>query len=114
MQLEMDTSNEQYNLVTLQGRLDIEGVGAVSTRFTAEVAAGRKPTIVDVSGVDFLGTLGMRMFADNAHTLHAHGATFVLLDPHPMVERALTHACLDAVMPIAHGMEDAVAKLGQA
>ena len=98
-------------LVALSGRLDIEGVGAVEVKFLAATAAHRRPTIVGLSDVTFLGSLGIGMLVGSAKSLARHGARMVLLDPQPLVERTLEASSVSTVIPIAHGIEEARALL---
>lgn len=93
--------------VALAGRLDIEGVGAVEVKFLAATAAHRRPSVVDLSAVTFIGSLGIGMLVGSAKSLARHGARMVLLDPQPLVERTLVASSVPAVIPIAHGIEEA-------
>src|SRR5262245_51858016 len=47
--------------VALDGRLDLEGTGEIDLQFTARTLAQRKPVVVDLAGVSFLASIGMRM-----------------------------------------------------
>src|SRR5262249_7482806 len=86
-------------LVAVVGRLDIKGVGEVDTKFFAVVTAPRKPMIVDMSEVEFIGSLGIGMLAGAARALQRSGAGMVLLDPQNFVKNVLEAAHIPDVIP---------------
>ena len=93
--------------VALIGRLDIAGVGKVETKFVAATATQRRPVIVDLSGVTFIGSLGIGMIVSAAHALKRHGAGMVLLDPQPFIERVFEVVHVEEAIPVVHGLEAA-------
>jgi anti-anti-sigma factor len=97
-----------YTHVALAGRLDAEGVDAVEVAFTGHTVARRLPTIVDLSEVTFLASLGMGMILRAARTLKRHDAGLVLLNPPAPVEKALRNSLLDEVIPVARGWDEAL------
>jgi len=61
--MKMDiTEDEGVVKVGLVGRLDTPGVDAIETRLTGAVCPRGARTVVDLSGVEFIGSLGLRMF----------------------------------------------------
>ena len=85
--------------IALQGRLDTPGVGAIETRFAA--AAARKNALVDLSGVTFLASMGIRMLLTSARTLKLSGHKIVLFGAPSLVGETLEHAGLSQIVPIA-------------
>jgi len=104
-------SNEHVTHVALTGRLDTQGVDAVELVFASHTAARRRPTIVDLSGVEYLASLGMGMLVRTARSLSSHAAGMVLLNPQGPVERALRAAQIDMVVPIVYGRDEALRRL---
>jgi len=96
-----------YNCVFLKGRLDIEGTQAVDLKFTALTATQRVPVMVDLSEVDFISSIGIRMLATNAKTLHSYGAKMVLVKPQLVVTEILRSTGLDQLIPIVDNVTDA-------
>jgi len=94
--------------LALLGRLDVAGMHAVDVKFHGYTAARRKPTLVDMSQVEFIASLGMGMLISCAKSLQRYGAKMVLLDPPAPVEEALKAVGIDQVIPIAHGLDDAL------
>jgi anti-sigma B factor antagonist len=93
--------------LALIGKLDVAGLHATDVKFHGYSAARRKPTLVDMSQVEFIASLGMGMLISCAKSLHRHGAKMVLLRPTGIVEEALKAVGIDQVIPIAHSLEDA-------
>jgi len=81
-------------LVALDGRLDLEGTGEIDLQFTSRTVAQRKPTVIDLAGVVFLASIGMRMLATAAKSLNRYGHPCVLLNPRENVRDALEMAGL--------------------
>ncbi len=94
-------SMDDLTVVALAGRLDMAGVNAVGIRFTALTAGRRRPTIVDLSAVEFIASLGIGMLIREAKALAKQGARTILAAPVEMVEKALRAASIDTVVPIA-------------
>lgn len=100
--------------VSLVGRLDADGVEEIEQRF-AEAATDRGlPTIVDMSGVTFMSSLGIGFLFANTKMLKKAGCKLVLLNPQEMVESVLRTSKMDKVMPIASGLNAALQLLGLA
>lgn len=100
-------STEESTRVALSGRLDIAGVDAVGLRFTSLTSGKRKPTIVDLSRLEFIASIGIGMIVREAKALSLHGARMVLLEPSELVAKALRATSIDAVIPIAGDLDDA-------
>jgi len=104
-------TNDHRTFVRFAGSLDVVMVNRITLDFTRHVAMHRRSTVVDLSGVDFLASIGMGLLIANARALKRHGATMILVDPQAAVERALRHAGIDEVIPIAHGPAEVEALL---
>jgi len=98
--------------VALSGRLDILGVQAVELTLTSHTAARRRPAIVDLSGVEFIGSLGIGSLVRIARTLRGHGVGVVLLAPRERVDGVLRASSIDQIIPIAATVDEARQSLG--
>ena len=90
--------------VSLSGRLDIDGALKIDKEFTA-IAEKKKRVLVDLAGVTFIASLGIRTLVTGAKAASNNGGKLVLLNPQPNVERLLRTSYVDSVMPIAHDLE---------
>ena len=97
---------------TLVGRLDIPGAAKIDVPLN-ELADSKTNIVVDMSGVDFIASLGMRSLVIAAKTLVRNARTLVLLNPTPLVADALTKAGLQTLLPMVQSESDAQALLRQ-
>jgi anti-sigma B factor antagonist len=112
MELQVLRVDDQVTHVALTGRLDLDGVEKVQNRFVFVTAPRRKTTLVDLSGVTFIASLGIGMFVSLAKTLQPYGAKVVLVGPNEMVHRSLQSAGMHHVTPIVASERDALQMLG--
>ncbi|HEV3417204.1 MAG TPA: STAS domain-containing protein [Pirellulales bacterium] len=107
MELQIGDGAAPVSRVALVGMLDMVAVGQVETKFMAVTVARGKNTIVDLSQMAFIASLGMGMLVSAHKGLKRRGAKIVLLNPQPDVELALTTARLQEILPIAHSEQEA-------
>ena len=97
--------------INLSGRMDIEGVGQIEIKFTGMCAAPRMAIIVDMSGVPYMSSIGIRALLMNAKAVSRRGGKFVLLNPEPNVKNVLVSSGIDQLIEIHHDLEKALAKV---
>jgi anti-anti-sigma factor len=78
----------------------IKGTGVVETSFTAHTAGKKAKVIVDLSGLDFLSSIGIRLLLTTAKAQANRGGKIVLLNPKPLVEEALVTAGINMLIPM--------------
>jgi anti-anti-sigma factor len=100
-ELKIIETDDELTHLALAGRLDSEGVQAVELRFSSYTGARRKPTIVDLSELTFIASLGIGMLISAAKGLNLHGVKMVLVDPPEPVEHVLRAANIDRIIQIA-------------
>jgi anti-anti-sigma factor len=113
MELTITEQSETLTRVALIGRLDTMGVERVETQFNAAITPRGKNAVLDLSGVSFLSSMGIRMLLTAARTLARRGARLVLQAPQPLVLESIRHAALEDLIPIASDQAAAVALLQQ-
>ena len=108
--MKMEVTSEQNGItkVVLAGSMDINGALEVDTQFK-EISQKTDKVLVDLAGVDFLASLGMRTFVVSAKSLRANGGQLVLVNPQTEVEKVLKSAGLDTIIPIAPSLVAAMA-----
>jgi len=102
---------DEFTQVELAGRLDAVGVQEVATRFQGATAARGRPTIIDLSHLEFIASLGLGMLLTCARSLHNRGARVVIVNPQPLVEKALETAHMNSVIPVVKSVQEAEAAL---
>ncbi len=100
-------SAETFTHVQIVGPLDLLGVGSIDLKLTAATASRRKHTIIDLSEVPFLASLGMGLLVQIAQALTARKQRLILLAPPAGVALAIRTSRLDTIMPIAESLAEA-------
>lgn len=92
--------------VSLSGRLDADGLRSVEDEFHA-AATAEPNVIVDLSGVDFLASLGIRMLVAASQDQEELGGRLVLAGPDAMTMRILKATGIDQLVPVHATSDDA-------
>jgi anti-anti-sigma factor len=99
--------------VALTGRLDIVGAEKIALPL-ATLAGAKRGLIVDMSGVSFIASMGIRHLLSAAKALTRRKGLLVLLNPTDMVAEVLTASGLTNLLPIVRSDSEAVAALNAA
>jgi anti-anti-sigma factor len=107
----MDISPVRDRLVkiTLAGRLDTPGVDRVETRFLASLVPGGNNAIIDLSQVDFISSVGIRMIIAAARGLRTQQATLAVYGVQERVGQILQIVSLGQVIAICSTEAEALA-----
>ena len=108
MEMNVEELPSGATLVVLRGRLDVAGASSIELKFSA-TAGARKAVVVDLLGVSFIASMGMRLLLLVAKTMAARGGKMALLSPVPDVASVLHTAGIDTVIPICNERDTAVA-----
>ncbi len=92
--------------ITLVGKLDIIGAETIESPL-ATLAATKGNIVVDMSGIGFIGSAGIRHLVKAAKTVACGSGKLVLLDPSPMVTAMLITLGLDDVLPMVRSEDEA-------
>ena len=111
MEMQITEETDAIIRVVLAGRLDTVGSEEIRGAFMDRVAWGKKPAVIDLSGIEFLSSMGIVLLLTCARALKEVGAGMVLLKPQPAVEQVLTAAGLATAVSIAHDEEEALSLL---
>lgn len=111
MNIEVSELDGPVTCIRLNGRLDSPGVDGVETRFTAALVSAGRPAIVDLSGVTFLASMGIRMLISSGRALNLKGSKMVLFGATPLVQNVLEHVALDQIMPVVATESEALGRL---
>ena len=86
--------------VALTGRLDSSAVDRIETRFVGAVAPANQGVAVDLSQLDFIASLGIRMLVSTARMLSRKGSRLVVFAPQDAVREVFVHVALGDIIPI--------------
>lgn len=111
MQLRYSELENNIKLISLKGKLDIGGVGKIETQFYGYCAGDQPRVLVDLSEVDFLASIGIRLLTLNAKSVSSRGGRMILLRPSQEVKEILEVTGITMIIPIYDGLESAEAVL---
>lgn len=97
--------------IRLKGRLDAQGADAIGVRFTAAVAAQGRDSVIDLSEVSFVASMGLRLLISAARALALKQGRMVLCGARGMVLEVFEDAGLEQLIPLADDEEAALAQL---
>lgn len=96
--------------IVFVGRLDTAGVDRVETRFGAAVVASGKSTVVDLSQVTFLASMGIRMLITTARSLSSRKqAKIAMFGANAAVMEIIDTTALHEIVPYARSEDEAIA-----
>lgn len=110
----MDVTITEIGSVTkaaLAGRLDSAQVVVVESQFTSGIIPKEQDTLVDLSSVTFIASLGIRMLLTVARGLSRHGARMILFGATPEVMEILETTALSDIIPVFDSEGDALAEV---
>jgi anti-anti-sigma factor len=86
--------------VALVGRLDTPGVAGIELRFTATLVPRAARAVIDMSEVEFIGSMGIRMLISVARALSKKQGKLVLYRPQPMVAEVFNTVALGEIISV--------------
>src|SRR5262245_39275039 len=106
MQITVSDLDDATKKVTLVGKLDILGAEAIGLPLAA-VAGTRGNIVVDMTGVDFIASIGIRHLVMAAKAVARGAGKLVLLSPTPLVTEVLLVSGLEQLLPIVRSEAEA-------
>ena len=108
MEMLVEDTDRGVTNVILRGRLDTAGANSIDLRFNA-VAGAKRAVVVDLSNVNLLTSLGIRVLLLGARAVKSKGGKLVLLSPDANVRAVLEAAMTDTMIPIFDDRNAAIA-----
>ena len=94
--------------IILTGRLDTPGIDRIEARFMASVVPASRSAIVDMSRVEFIASMGIRMFITVARSLALRHAKLALYGAQTMVKDVLDSVSLNEIIPVVDSETEAI------
>lgn len=99
---------DSFRRILIDGRLDSLGSDEISMKFAALVSGVGRKVVVDLSGVSFLSSIGIRLIVQNAKALSAKNGTMVLyVGENEQVDSTLEATGINALVQIFTVLDDA-------
>jgi anti-anti-sigma factor len=102
---------ESYKRAALSGRLDSANVGLLEMQFAAGIVPAGRSTIVDLTEVEFMASLAVRMLISTARALSARGGKLVMFGATPAVLDTIEAMGVQDIVPLAASESEAIALL---
>ncbi len=98
-------------IVTISGRLDAPASTAVKGKLDEAVSGDRKKVVIDLSGMTYVGSAGLREFFLAGKNLARTHGTLMLCALQPPVQRIFDISGLPTSYPIVATREEAIARI---
>ncbi len=95
-------------VLAVGGELDLATAPRLHQAVTAEVAAGRNRLVLDLSGADFIDSVGLGMIVGSLRRARSHGGDLLLVCPEPRLVRVFQMCDLDRVFDLYADVDSAV------
>jgi anti-anti-sigma factor len=114
MDMSVTDVDERAVIIRLHGRLDAAGAEQIDGAFMAATAQAEveRHALVDLSGVSFLASMGIRLLIAAARGLNRKGALLVLYGAADLVQDVLDLAALDQIIPVVATEAQALERIG--
>lgn len=100
MTIDYQDTPPDFRRIVITGRLDIPGTDAIGDRFAALATTTARRIVVDLTGVTFLASIGIRSLITNAKALQHRGGRMVLLvGENTAVRKTLEATGMDTLIP---------------
>ena len=111
MKQEVTILDNGIKQISLSGRLDIQGSAEIENQFTIHSASEKAAVLVDMSQVEFISSMGVRLLLSNAKAQVRRGGQMALYNPQAMVKDVLVSAGIDELIPMFDDFDAACAQL---
>jgi anti-sigma B factor antagonist len=111
MDMVVDELDGGVTNVALRGRLDTLGAEAIDLRMSV-IAGAKRAVVIDLSEVDFLASMGIRVLLTTAKAVQRKGGRLALITPEGNVLMVLKTAGMESLIPIFHERDAAIAAVG--
>jgi anti-anti-sigma factor len=100
MSITFEDTHDGLRWIRLTGRLDIPGIDAISATFAELSASTGRQVAVDLSGVSFLVSFGIRELITNAKIIQKRGGRMVIfVGDNKAVHKTLETTGIDTLIP---------------
>jgi len=95
-------------VLSLEGRLDAQSAGGVEETFKKKMEEGASKLLVDLSGVEYVSSAGLRVLLATSKKLNAQGGKLVLCGLKPYVQEVFEVAGFTSIFEILPDVDAAL------
>ncbi len=99
MRVDIERAENGITIVSLAGRLDLEGARDLESTYTFETTTRRALIVVNLAAVSFLASIGIRTLLTSARAQGQRGGKLVLAGADPLVRKVIETAGVDQLIP---------------
>jgi anti-anti-sigma factor len=110
MEMQVTAISKVSARVVLTGRLDLAGSAKIDLPFNATAGSNRN-ILVDMSGVTFVASIGIRTLVLGAKTVQRRGGRLLLISPRAEVEQVLEMTGVLDLLPVVRDEAEAMAAI---
>ena len=107
MKLQYSELDRNIRLIKLTGKLDVYGVNSIDIDFIRCCSGDYLRVLVDISGVNYISSVGIPMLINSAKTVASRGGKLALLKPRPNVADVLELTGIPLIIPVYADLESA-------
>ena len=108
MKLEYTELNGGVRLIKLEGRLDLNGTYSIEIQFVNHCAGEKVRVLVDLSGVNYVSSVGIPMLVNTAKSVMSQGGKLAFLNPQENVVKVLELVGVTQVIPVYYDQKEAL------
>jgi len=98
-------------IVSVAGRLDGAGAPEILAHCNTLITGGATRLLLDVEGVDYISSAGLRSLLVLAKSIKAVHGSLVLCNLSPMVRDVMAISCCDRILTLAVNRDSGIAAL---
>ncbi|MBL8063384.1 MAG: STAS domain-containing protein [Anaerolineales bacterium] len=107
MKLQISELEGGIRLISLDGKLDSNGVYAVEVDFGRHCGGEKRRILVDLSRVSYISSIGIPLLVNTAKSVMSHGGKFALLSPQQEVMNVFEMVGVSRIIPIYYDIRTA-------
>src|SRR5215467_7558865 len=107
MKMEIVEIGPRLVKITLTGRLDTPGVDGIETRFLATLVPNANNAVIDMSQVEFISSMGIRMLVSAARSLKMRQAALSLFGVQDQVNQVLELVAIGQMIRVCQSESEA-------
>jgi anti-anti-sigma factor len=111
MEMFQSTSDNGILTLTVSGRIDADTTGQFQDALNGFIDQGERKIVLDIAGVDYVSSVGLRALLVGAKRLSPLGGKMVISAPHPRVLKLLELAGFMSILPITATRDEALERL---
>ena len=108
MKIDYTELKDGIRLIKLDGRLDLNGTYSIEVQFVNQCAGDNVRVLVDLSGVNYVSSVGIPMLVNTAKSVVSRGGKMAFLSPQDNVLKVLELVGVTQVIPIYNNQSKAL------